>query len=272
MPIYGCGLGLHGLTVSTALRNGPVADVAIGASADFERDLRENWDNETSTGATLGYNPDTAYNRKYRLTVIPTLPIDPARQAARLGMLANGTTRATHRHPNLTDSELDRFGTTAWDQRFYRKGTIIASGGDFGPKIGIGVTGLALNPKIDDAEFTMFMVGYFQSSSPRLGNRDLRYWSGSGGFRSGQHPACGRFQRLDGRCSWQRHHGPGLGRRFHRRRDQLRRDHRFVPRYVHRGLLERPGQEPVERSRHCSDLQPRFDGYRVAHRRPGDER
>lgn len=166
-PIYGCAVGAHGLTINPSLRTAGYTQ-SINLLANFEQDLRENWENDP-----LGYDFDTAVDRKYKLHVMPTLPFDPARvNSRRVGV--------TYRLPNLSDSELgSKYGVTNWDQRFYRKAAIIASGGDFGPKVGMGITGLALNTKIDDTEFTMFMVGYFQSTNPKMGNRNIRYWANS---------------------------------------------------------------------------------------------
>ncbi len=162
-PIYGCAIGLTQATVPAGLINGETI-IATGTAANFRYNIRENWDNDV-----YGYDPDTGVNRKILFTVDSDLPIDPARRDSvrQLGY--------QYAIPNRTDSELG----TDWDDRFYRKSQIIASGADFGVGTGIGVTGLSLNIKIDDAEFTIFQVGFFQSSGTKMGSRDIRPWSGS---------------------------------------------------------------------------------------------
>jgi hypothetical protein len=164
-PIYVCGLGMRGGTTPGSLVGDPF--LRTGNQAGFRYDLRENWTNNP-----LGYDPDTAVDRKFLVSIRGrALPLDPARQNATLRYF-------TYRVPNISDSELVADAT--WDDRFYRKSAVVISGADFGVAAGLGVTGLSLNNKIDDPSFTMFMVGYMQSStSQRMGNRDLRYWSGS---------------------------------------------------------------------------------------------
>jgi len=171
LPIYVSAVGMQGIGINPALRTAPY-NYSINLQADLSRDYREMWTNDTSVGTALGYDPDPSVDRKVLLEIDPgALPIDPARLNAR--------TTLVYRHPNLTDSELNtKFGIDDQDLHFYRKGILIASGADFGPQIGMGITGLALNPKIDDAEFTMFQVGYFQSvTGQRMGYRDLRPWN-----------------------------------------------------------------------------------------------
>jgi hypothetical protein len=167
-PIYGCAVGMHGIGISQSLRTAPYSQ-SINLLADFERDYREKWDNDP-----LGIDSDPGVDRKVLLEVDPgAIPIDPARLNAR--------TTLVYRHPNLSDSELNtKLGIDDQDLHFYRKGILIATGADYGPQIGMGIVGLALNPKIDDAEFTMFAVGYFQSvANQRMGYRDLRMWANS---------------------------------------------------------------------------------------------
>jgi len=161
MPLYVCALGMRGSTVPGNLTGDPVQHVANVLG--FQYDLREQW-----THSTLGYDPDPAVDRKILVAMDGQLPIDPARRDATLRS-------GTYRVPNLTDSELG----ANWDKRFLRNHAVVASGADFGPDAGIGVTGLPMRALIDDADFTTFRVGYIQSSGSHMGTRDLGYWSSS---------------------------------------------------------------------------------------------
>jgi hypothetical protein len=166
-PIYTCGMGMYGVTTPSNLTGDPIT--AIGTNAGWRYDLRESWGAFTG----LGYDPDTMVNRKVLYSVYGRLPQDPARTNATL-------LHGTYRLPQLTDSALGM----GWDTRFYRKNVGIIGGADFGLAAGIGITGLALNTLIDDPNFTIFQQGYYQSTAPKFGNRDLRMWSGGAGSQT----------------------------------------------------------------------------------------
>jgi hypothetical protein len=170
-PLAVCGLGLQRVAIPATLSNGNWTS-DIGTNANFYFDIREDFP------GLLGYDPDTATDRRVTVIMNPNLPVDPARRDARLsawwGSFANG-----YKIPNRTDSRLG----AGWDTRFYRKNAIVATGADYGSNVGMGVTGLALSTLINDPLFTMFSVGYMQSAvgsgSGRMGARNLQYWSGS---------------------------------------------------------------------------------------------
>ncbi len=162
-PMYACALGMTQASVPAGVRYGETI-VATGTAANFAYNIRENWTNDA-----YGYDPDTSVNRKILYAVDGKLPDDPARRdsARQLGY--------QYAIPNRTDSELG----AGWDDRFYRRHQFIATGADFGMESGIGVTGLSLNVKIDDREFTVFQVSFLQSTGTKMGKRDVRPWSGS---------------------------------------------------------------------------------------------
>jgi len=141
--------------------------VRLGTNASWTYDLREVW---TTPSGPTGYEPDAGADRKVLLAMSGRLPIDPARRDA--------TSAVTYHTAQMTDSSL--WPDATWDDRFYRKQTIMVLGGDFGLAYGLGVTGLALTTRIDDTDFTMFATGYLQSVAPKSGVRDLRYWSTAG--------------------------------------------------------------------------------------------
>ena len=174
-PLYMTNLGIKGITIPPALKNGDTV-IDIGNDLTWSMDIRESWDREltqSDSGAVLlGHDPDLSLDRKVITAINGNLPVDPARRDAQLRS-------GTYKVPNISDMELEtKFGGAAFDDRFYRKNLIIATGGDFGGHTGLGITGLALHSKIDDVEFTTFQVGYIRSAStPIIGHRDLRYWA-----------------------------------------------------------------------------------------------
>jgi len=162
-PLYVTALGFSGITVPGDLTGDPI--VPVGNAVGFQYDIREQWNS-----TPLGYDPDGGVDRKILIAIDDQLPVDPGRRDATLRS-------GSYRVPNLSDSSLG----AGWDTRFYRKNIIVATGADFGVAAGLGVTGLSLSIMIDDPSFTIFAVGYIQSTGSVMGTRNLTYWSGGGG-------------------------------------------------------------------------------------------
>ncbi len=189
-PIYVCGLGIHEISALTSL-DPPTGDTTIHiGNANLEIDLRELWvdpDHGDSVNPPVGYDPDSGVDKRITVSLQPVLPIDPARRDAQL---APGVNR---RVANATDSEIEsKYASTygmasdTWDKRFVRNNVIMLNGAFVGFQEGLAVFGLSLAPEIDDAEFTMFQIGYLASSAPPgstdsriVGYSDWRYWSTS---------------------------------------------------------------------------------------------
>jgi hypothetical protein len=165
-PVYLAALGIAGVTTPSD-ENGELSGdtiIDIGTAARWRYDLREDWDNQG-----LGHDPDPGVDRKILFSMDGKLPEDPGRKFSNLlsGM---------NRLPNTSDAELWPDGS--WDKRFARNNVRFISGVDFGPGSGLGITGLSGSPKIDDAEFTLFQLGYIQSNAPQGGFRDVSPWAG----------------------------------------------------------------------------------------------
>ncbi|OGP60448.1 MAG: hypothetical protein A2V67_11830 [Deltaproteobacteria bacterium RBG_13_61_14] len=165
-PMYVCWLGTQSITVPANILTG---DRTLTVNLRREWDLREQVDGFTPT------DPDPLLDRRTQFLVGPALPVDPAREQAALQF------SWIRRVANASDSELQQKGLVpagTWDKRFVRNSITSLMGVDSGWSTGMIVFGLQLNTRINDHEWTSFAMAYMQSTTPRGGNRDLRYWSG----------------------------------------------------------------------------------------------